>query len=398
MILDDRFPEDTLFLVFEYDYRFWPIGEDPDGADDYSTRLETMLAKRKRSVSPKKINMKADTASRKSGQASSSSSGAYRPEAKGKEKGKAIVTQHHYTPVRGSTIPEHPNEGLSTNVADLLRIATFCSRQSMGEIIWFGWCAPAKTKPTWLWKGSHGIMLTKRGAAHIMLAIADGRVQRGHIDLVLLQWLRSEEEAIKAGASYTWPMIGSYYGHASGCDPATFGEAQGGRPSGWEDGGGKPAKGTRVKEDQHERRKFIVQWRGTGVNKTERHWIPMPQDEELHTDTFKWRSFRGEPTATPKHQAERGGFTSHLPRGVLPPKATKEEDSDDETTMTERAKRIKREWSARENKRTFVDNPDEAVPPIALFYFFQSESHHQIPVHFIAYPCTAQFYNFVKIS
>ena len=44
MIMDERFPQNTLFLVFEEDYRFWPLGEDPDSADDYKARLDEVLA------------------------------------------------------------------------------------------------------------------------------------------------------------------------------------------------------------------------------------------------------------------------------------------------------------------------------------------------------------------
>ena len=40
MVLDERMPKDTLFLVFEEDFRFWPVGEDPDRADDFKARLE----------------------------------------------------------------------------------------------------------------------------------------------------------------------------------------------------------------------------------------------------------------------------------------------------------------------------------------------------------------------
>ena len=45
MVLDERMPKDTLFLVFEEDFRFWPVGEDPDRADDFKARLEEVLKK-----------------------------------------------------------------------------------------------------------------------------------------------------------------------------------------------------------------------------------------------------------------------------------------------------------------------------------------------------------------
>ena len=35
LCLDRRLPLDTLFMVFEEDYRFFPEGEDADKVDDY---------------------------------------------------------------------------------------------------------------------------------------------------------------------------------------------------------------------------------------------------------------------------------------------------------------------------------------------------------------------------
>ena len=45
--LDARLPQDTLFMVFEEDYRFFPDGADIDGCDDYRVRMERMLLQRK---------------------------------------------------------------------------------------------------------------------------------------------------------------------------------------------------------------------------------------------------------------------------------------------------------------------------------------------------------------
>ena len=39
LCLDKRLPLDTLFMVFEEDFRFFPEGKDPDSADDYGERL-----------------------------------------------------------------------------------------------------------------------------------------------------------------------------------------------------------------------------------------------------------------------------------------------------------------------------------------------------------------------
>ena len=42
---DRRLPSDTLFLVFEADYRFYPQGEDPDASDTYGDRLGALQEK-----------------------------------------------------------------------------------------------------------------------------------------------------------------------------------------------------------------------------------------------------------------------------------------------------------------------------------------------------------------
>ena len=42
--------------------------------------------------------------------------------------------------------PDYVNDGLSYNVVDLLRMATFCHRSGMGNLIWFGWCSQANGK------------------------------------------------------------------------------------------------------------------------------------------------------------------------------------------------------------------------------------------------------------
>ena len=49
--LDARLPLDTLFMVFEEDYRFFPDGADIDGCDDYRVRMERMLLQRKNAAS-----------------------------------------------------------------------------------------------------------------------------------------------------------------------------------------------------------------------------------------------------------------------------------------------------------------------------------------------------------
>ena len=303
MVLDARLPADVLFILFEEDFRFWPHGEDPDCADDYKARLSQVLQKRKRSRSRNKLNKKQDTedTAPQTGSAGSSSTGAYRPDAKGKQKGKNIITEFHCIPTRGSTEMAALDDGLSGNVADLLRMATKCHRENMGDLIWFGWCSHDNgTAASWLSKGSTGIMINRRGAQTVAQAMEENKIQRGHIDLELLKWLRSPNEAKLARASYIYPSVGSFFQHPSGCDPKNFGEEQGGRPAGWNLK--SASKGTRTHhDDKGQRSKWILQWSPECGGKRERVWVPMPPDSELHSENFWWKSYKEEePTASSK--------------------------------------------------------------------------------------------------
>ena len=351
MMMDARFPADTLFLLFEEDYRFWPQGEDPDGADDYKARLSTLQEERKRSRSPNKMKRRPQEAleptAQTEGQASSSSSGAYRPDAKGAEKGKKIVTGHHYTPARGSTVAGDLNDGLSPNVADLLRMATFCTRKEMGEVIWFGWCcADNNYKPAWPVMGSHGLMMTKKGAMELRMAMVSGKIKRGHIDLELLRWLRQKDVAADLKACYIFPSVGGFFQHPSGCDPKRFPEDSEGRPAGFTKK--SSSRGTRVSDDTAgHRAKYIAQW-GACSDGRQRIFIPFPSDADLHSPKYRWTSYReDEPTASSKQGSP-----------VNPPKEW----------LTQRGQRLKRQFEAREKLRTLVGSPLEAAHPSSLLH------------------------------
>ena len=124
--------------------------------------------------------------------------------------------------------------------------------------------------------GSHGLMLTTKGAMAVHDAMTSGQVPRGDIDLVLLPWLREETVARTVGACYRYPSLGSFWEHVSGCDPVNYGEAQGGRPSGFDKGG--PAPGTRVATAPKKRQTYMSQWQRPNG---EREWTPFSEREEV---------------------------------------------------------------------------------------------------------------------
>ena len=364
---DHRFHEDTLFIILEEDYRFWPKGEDPDGLDDYEERLAKVLAGRARGA-----------VGRAPADVPAAETGAKGERAKGKSKGLRRAGDFHFTPQRGSTDQSCPNHGLKTEVADLIRIATMCHRKGCGDFIWFGWDPSATDRPTWLCKGSHGIMMSKRGAYRLGCAMNANHIERGHIDLVLKHYFCQPGNAAAMNACYIWPPIGSYYCHASGCDPKNFGADKGGRPAGWNL---NPAKGTRKSQDVKERDKYVLQWQGTGgkKHKTDRKWMPFPTDEELHTTEYLWRTLPTvveervpTPPPNPNNPGEnRGGEPNAPPAG-----------SSDQVVLhpniqwTDRAKRNHRAFNRMHRLREFVDDPDQArLLPTATIHATTQLSH-----------------------
>ena len=136
----------------------------------------------------------------------------------------------------------------------------------------------------------------------------DNKIKRGHIDLVLKAWLQTDGTAQRVGACYTYPQMGGYHAHASGCDPKNFGEDKGGRPSAWK--GENPASGTRVASDPKHRGKYLIQWRGNVL--AHRVWLDCPSDKELVEPRWKWKSIR-EPTAS---EPPRGSIHNKIKQEV----------------------------------------------------------------------------------
>ena len=294
-------PADTLCLIFEEDFRFWPERMDPDRADDYKWRVKDM-AKRRRGDGAwrQPRGSVAQEPTPKWGARPPTvpwTSGAYRPDeaAKGRAKGKKLVGQYHFTPIRGSTDRKDPNDGLSREVADMLRMCTLAHRNGMGNIVWLGWNG-RNDSPTWLSNGSTAIAVSKKGGEVIKEAFDAGKVPRGHIDLKLAEWLRRGEEAYRARACWIYPAVGSYYEHESECDPKQFGYGKT-RAAGW--ALKSASQGTRISDDFDKgmRSKWLIQW--SGGDRAKRLWYPFPKDSVLHSKAYEWKSYREEePTAS----------------------------------------------------------------------------------------------------
>ena len=299
--MDERLPEDTLYWIMEEDYRFWPPGADPDGADDYDQAYTSLVVNR--TTQPKagmSLPPSQAGALPKAGMSLPPSQAEAPPKAgmslppsqagakaKGSGKGLRTSTEFHEVADRGSSREDDPNFGFTQDVCDMVRIATMCHREGWGDLIWASW-NPSKSKPTRLGYGTQCLLATRFGFKAIWDAKQRGVLMRGHIDMKLKEWLRLPGESELARACYLYPPIGSYTEHASGCDPVRFGGDKT-RPSGFTSGE-NPCHGTRQDSDPKHRGKYMYQWRGESWGA--RECKAFPKDQVLHAPgSMVWQSF-----------------------------------------------------------------------------------------------------------
>ena len=255
-------------------------------------------------------------------------------------------SRFHYSSTRGSSdSKDTTNEGFSSNLTDLVRYATLAHRKDMGNIIWVGW-SPAHKKPSRLRCGSHLIMVTKEGMLHMYDAMHHGVMARDHWDVSLLNWLSIGTVAQLVGACYTYPQMGGFYRHESGCEPDRHGAGTAGRPGAWEFD--NPASGTRQSTDPKQRGKWLIQWREEIKN---REWFALPRDSELILDEYKWKSI-SEPTAAVKKEPGEKRKTPAEWLGDPPAEC--------EPPRSKRSRRGQRQHDLRNKLRVWVDSVDQA--------------------------------------
>ena len=234
---DARIPDDCLFLVFEEDFRF----EQPAG------EIETEEAYRaSRSLLQDYKQLALDSLE------------GIRPPPPESTR----PTSHQY-----GNMNNQPKEvwtrGLSQYLEDMVRYATACHRQNVGDVIWCGWVpggpgSNPKRKAS-IGFGSHFLMVSKRGFATLRRDFVHHEHLRTptHIDLALKKWMI--ETWRDSRACYLWPAIGNYTAHISGCSKEYMTTV---RPSGWGDKWTR--QGTRKSHDPKGRTTWITGFSATG--------------------------------------------------------------------------------------------------------------------------------------
>ena len=225
-MLDDRFPEDTLFLTFEQDFRWY---------ERDCLKVEEWL--------PACLWLKEGFADKfeeehsKTGDASGSSS-----DAAARASGPSRVMQHGSKPGRfnpessfsfkdlpvvhktaASIKPKYLAGTVSPEIFELVATCNLAARQGRGDVVWFGYNCSTKKNSLAVGRvhhGSQGVAFTKQAARLLQPLMVEHEPQL--FDLWLLWVLNrnfngQENRAIAglARSSFIVPPLGGFYEHAT---------------------------------------------------------------------------------------------------------------------------------------------------------------------------------------
>ena len=110
----------------------------------------------------------------------------------------------------------------TTELKDLVHIATQADRLGVGDMIWYSWCGGSKKRKAHPAHGSHLLGFSRTGAREFLEVLT--REAPAHADVVLRNACCAGEVA---NSCYVYPAIGSFATHLSGVE-------RGSRPSEWE--------------------------------------------------------------------------------------------------------------------------------------------------------------------
>jgi hypothetical protein len=255
---------DTLFLLFEEDFRFTSIDIEPQVSHKPSTLVEVVGDHTTFLTSADAENQGADQAKR-----------VFPGEGRWYELPTKETDHDAFAPSKSV-------------LTDIMKYATLAHRAGCGDLIWMTWQPgnagsnpKRKASPA---SGSMFIMLTVPGAKVLTDAMASGLLPMGHFDCSLLHWLR-DLQLTSMRCSYLLPPMGNYTAHMSGCEKVFTGEASV-RPSCWKEKWCCP--GTRISEDDQCREKWLCAFTSKGPP----GWLCKLQNlDDMHDTDLQWLTF-----------------------------------------------------------------------------------------------------------
>ena len=229
MMLDDQFPPDTLFLVFEEDWRLF-------SGFPYAvarTQLDTVTTS----------SLDREQVAAMMGEPSAS------------------LPEPLLQDVTGIPAPRSGAAVQNRFLKDIVAMANQAAKQKVGDVVWYSWMTRGKIHPLWPPRPTFGSTLlgvTKAGAQWISEHLrASGIAAETHFDVWLVRQLYdhaklpADEQSI--GASFIRPTVGAFDEHASGCQPNI-----GRRPAQWDCV--QVQEGTRADDDARGIARNIIKW------------------------------------------------------------------------------------------------------------------------------------------
>jgi len=278
-MMDDYWDEDTVFFVFEDDFRFEDVPTLPMSLWD----AEAADAAPGGNFAPQQVK--------------------FSPHQK--------RVQGQWFEVPTKEMDPDLDEPAASRIQDLMHYMIQAHRNHCGHIVWMSWqpshAGSAPQRPHSPKFGSLLWGITPAGARSIHAAIASGDLPSGHVDVKLREWLIKKGKEVQGCCLV--PPLGNFRTSASAVDVSMSAERNAVRQSCWEDDWCTP--GTRMADDLQGRRKKLTWITAKGAAS-----VITPLDDPSEEMDLKWWTYDAlsdEPAASEaKLDITPGTFQSEL--------------------------------------------------------------------------------------
>ena len=240
---DSTHAPDTLFFVMEEDWRMYPEESMVEAEQVVARMLQTLPRRQPGESSESQTSLNEGGGTRNPDVNLDkvlinphTHGGEPLAPPKGKGKGKkqksdepfASLDRSTFEGALGAEVPRTQKRvagEVAQEIKDLVKMCTLAHRYKVGNLVWLSW--EGANQQGHRAQPQHGCTLlgvTMTGARGLLEAITANAIQKGHWDLMLLEWLRKRGAmgeltgAEWLGSSFVWPAVGSYAEHQSGCD------------------------------------------------------------------------------------------------------------------------------------------------------------------------------------
>ena len=184
----------------------------------------------------------------------------------------------HFVPTAGADKVSSDSQNVAN---DLVSFVTRAARSEHGDIVWMTWQpgqGDVKSGVTKIKSGAMLLAFSVKGADVASEAIRTNKITANHFDIELHRFVLEHGSKL---FSYVFPPLGNYSSHVSGCEPEYRDTA---RPSCWDTKWVCP--GTRRSQDTQKRDKYLA----FPKKKGNPDWLSLI-DLDKEYDDLAWKSF-----------------------------------------------------------------------------------------------------------